>query len=118
MVIRQGDVFWANLPAPAGSGPGYRRPVVVVQNDVVNRTRIRTVIACMLTTNLRLAHAPGNVLLGKREGNVPKRSVVNVTQIMTVDKMRLTEKIGTLSKARVMDILGGIYLQLNPMETS
>jgi mRNA interferase MazF len=114
MVIQQGDVFWVDLGAPSGSGPGFRHPYVVVQNDMYNRSRLNTVVVCSLTSNPKRAEGPGNVLLEAGEGNLPKRSVVNITQIYTVDKDELIEKIGTLSPDRVQQILDGIYLLLEP----
>ena len=116
MVINQGDVFWVNLGEPAGSGPGYRHPHVVIQNNVFNRSRINTVVVCVLTSNLKRAQTPGNVLLEKGEANLPQRSVVNVSQIFTVDKRDLVEKIGTLSRQRVRQILDGIRLLTEPRD--
>ena len=116
MVINQGDVFWVQLRPPRGSEPGYEHPYVVVQSNSFNHTRLNTVVACALTTNLRLAHAVGNVLLDKREANLPKRSIVNITQIMTFDKGDLVKKIGTLSRKRMREILAGIHLLINPVE--
>jgi mRNA interferase MazF len=116
VVIQQGDVFWIDLGAPSGSGPGFLHPYVVVQNDVYNRSRIGTVVVCSLTSNLKRAEAPGNVILEAGEGNLPKRSVVNITQLYTVDKDDLIEKIGTLSADRVQQILDGIYLLLEPRD--
>jgi len=110
----QGDVYWVDLGPPDRSGPGYRHPLVVVQNDAFNRSRISTVVACALTSNLARSAAPGNVLLRKGEPNLPRRSVVNVSQLVTVDKTALVEKIGTLSRARVREILDGIALVLVP----
>jgi len=114
-VIRQGDVFWVNLPDPQGSGPWLRRPVIIVQNDAINRSAIRTTIVCVLTGNLRLAEAPGNVLLARGEANIPKRSVANVTQIATLDKNSLAEKIGTLPRKRLVEVLQGVQLVLSPI---
>lgn len=116
MVINQGDVFWIELGEPSGSAPGYRHPHVVVQNNLFNRSRINTVVVCALTSNLKRADAPGNVLLSPGEANLPKRSVVNVSQIFTVDKSDLAEKIGALSRQRVREILDGIQLLLEPRE--
>lgn len=116
MVISQGDVFWIGLGVPSGSAPGYRHPHVVVQNSLFNRSRINTVIVCALTSNLKSADAPGNVLLSPGEANLPKQSVVNVSQIFTVDKSDLVEKIGTLSPQRFSEILDGIYLLLEPRD--
>jgi mRNA interferase MazF len=114
MVINQGDVFWVDLGEPSGSGPGYRHPHVVIQNNVFNRSRINTVVVCVLTSNLKRAQAPGNVLLEKGEANLPEQSVVNVSQIFTVDKRDLVEKIGTLSHQRVRQILDGLWLLTEP----
>jgi len=116
MVISQGDVFWIDVGEPSRSEPGYRHPHVVIQNNVVNRSRINTVVVCVLTSNLRRAEAPGNVLLETGEANLPKQSVVNVSQIFTVDKRDLDEKIGTLSRRRVRQILDGIHLIIEPRE--
>jgi len=114
MVIQQGDIFWLELDEPRGSEPGYRHPHVVVQNDLFNRSRINTTVVCALTTNLKRAEAPGNVLLRKGEANIPKKSVINITQIFTVNKSDLVEKIGTLSPKRVQEVLNGINLLLQP----
>ncbi|OQY34142.1 MAG: PemK family transcriptional regulator [Anaerolineaceae bacterium 4572_5.2] len=116
MVIRQGDVYWVDLGEPSGSEPGYRHPHVVVQNNVFNHSRINTVVMCALTSNLKLAQAPGNVLLEAGEAHLPKQSVVNVSQIFTVDKQDLDEWIGALSKKRVSQILDGVKLVLEPRE--
>ena len=116
MVIVQGDVFWVDLGEPSGSQPGYRHPHVVVQNNIFNRSRLNTVVVCALTSNLKRAEAPGNVLLDKGEANLSKRSVVNVTQIFTVDKADLVEKIGSLSRERVKQILDGILLLMEPRD--
>ena len=116
MVIDQGDIYWVDLGEPSGSAPGYRHPHVVIQNNVFNRSRINTVVVCVLTSNLRRADVPGNVLLEKGEGNLPKQSVVNVSQIYTVDKRDLVEKIGYLSPRRVRQILAGVSLVLEPRE--
>ena len=118
MVSNQGDIFWIELDEPAGSAPGYRHPHVVIQNNVFNRSRINTVVVCALTSNLRRATAPGNVLLEPGEANLPRQSVVNVSQIFTVDKSQLSEKIGTLSARRVRDILNGIRLLTEPRDTA
>jgi mRNA interferase MazF len=116
MVINQGDVFWVDLSEPSGSEPSYRHPHVVIQNNVFNRSRINTVVVCTLTSNLKRAQAPGNVLLEKREANLPKQNVVNVSQIFTVDKRDLDEKIGTLSRRRVRQILDGVRLVIEPRD--
>jgi len=116
MVINQGDIFWIELGIPSGSSPGYRHPHVVIQNNLFNRSKINTVVVCALTSNVKRAKAPGNVLLSKGEANLKKESVVNVSQIITVDKSDLVEKIGTLSPARVHQILEGIRLLTEPRE--
>jgi len=117
-VIVQGDVFWVDLGEPSGSQPGYRHPHVVVQNNIFNGSRLNTVVVCALTSNLKRAEAPGNVLLEKGEANLSKRSVVNITQIFTVDKADLVEKIGSLSRERVKQILDGILLLMEPRDIS
>jgi mRNA interferase MazF len=116
MVIHQGDIFWVDLEPHAGSSPAYRRPCVVVQNNLVSASNIRTVVICGLTTNLKRAIAPGNVLLQPGEGKLSRQSVVNASQIITVDKTQLEEFIGTLSPKRVREILDGIALLLEPRE--
>jgi len=116
MVINQGDVFWVDLGIPSGSAPGYRHPHVVIQNNLFNRSRINTVVVCALTSNLKRASAPGNVLLSPGEANLPKQSVVNVSQIFTVDRSDLVDRIGTLSPQRLREIFCGIHLLLDPRE--
>jgi mRNA interferase MazF len=112
VVISQGDVWWAELPTPVGSEPGFRRPVVVVQGDALNRSRIATVVCVPLTSNLKWADAPGNVLLRSRATGLPKGSVANVSQIVTLDKTTLTERAGKLSDARIELVLSGIGVVL------
>ncbi|MEE4358381.1 MAG: type II toxin-antitoxin system PemK/MazF family toxin [Desulfococcaceae bacterium] len=114
MVIRQGDIFRVDMGEPSGSEPGYRHPHVVIQNNLFNQSRISTVVVCVLTSNIRRAGSPGNVLLEKGEADLPKRSVVNVSQIYTVDRADLLEKIKSLSEKRVRDILDGIRLLTEP----
>lgn len=116
MVINQGDIFWVDLGAPSGSEPAYRHPHLVIQNNVFNRSRINTVVVCSLTSNLQRAKSPGNVLLEKGEANLPKASVINVTQIFTVDKRDLIEKLGTLSHDRIVQVLEGIELLITPSD--
>ena len=115
-MINQGDVYWVDPGEPAGSGPGYRHPHVVVQNNIFNRSGISTVVICALTSNLKHAQAPGNVLLSKGEANRPKQSVVNISQLFTVDRSQLSERIGTLSAKRMREILDGVRLLLEPRE--
>ena len=114
MVVNQCDIYWVELDEPSGSEPGYSHPHVIVQNNVFNASKINTVIVCALTSNLKRAQAPGNVLLEQNEGNLPKQSVVLVSQIFTVDKSQLGEFIGKLSERRVRQILDGIYLLTEP----
>ncbi len=116
MVIRQGDVFWLDLGKPKGSGPALLHPYVVVQSDVFNVSRIQTIAVCGLTSNLQRAAAPGNVLLQKGEGNLKKKSVVNVSQIYTVDRSAFAEKIGSLSRERVGEIFEGLKILLEPRD--
>ncbi|HZF11417.1 MAG TPA: type II toxin-antitoxin system PemK/MazF family toxin [Thermoanaerobaculia bacterium] len=113
-MIRQGDVYWYDFGEPSGSGPGFRRPCVVVQNDTFNESRMNTVVVCALTTNLRRARVPGNVLLEEGEADLAERSVLNVSQLFTVDKEDLLDKIGTLSPERVQQAFEGIYQLLKP----
>ncbi len=108
--IRQGDVYWIDFGPPDGSSPGGRRPCVVVQNDLFNRSRIATSVVCAITSNVGLADAPGNVLLRKGEANLPKPSVVNVSQMGTVDKSDLVERIGRLNAASIEKICEGLHL--------
>ena len=108
MVISQGEVWWADLPAPTGSGPGFRRPVVVVQSDALNRSRLATVVCLLLTSNLRWADAPGNVLLTARTTSLPKDSVANVSQVVALDKTLLAERVSKLSRAKVELVLAGL----------
>jgi len=115
-MIYQGEIYWLDFAAARGSEPAYRHPCVVVQNDVFNRSAIGTTVACPLTSNLKRANSPGNVLLRSREGGLPKRSVVNVSQPLTVDKSRLDARIGKLSKKRVLEILSGMLLVLEPRD--
>ena len=117
-MINQGDVFWIDLDEPTGSEPGYLHPYVVIQNNIFNHSRINTVVVCGVTSNLKRASSPANVILEAGEGHLPQRSVVNVTQIYTVTKADLGEKIGTLSSRRMGQILEGVKLVLEPRETA
>ncbi len=112
MVISQGDVCWAELDDPVGSAPGFRRPVVVVQGDEFNASRLATTVVVSLTSNLRLAAAPGNVHLAAERTGLPKDSVANVCQISTVDRDLLTTRAGRLSEAELGLVLAGIDLVL------
>jgi mRNA interferase MazF len=115
VIIRQGDIFWVNMGSPKGSEPGYRHPHVVVQNDAFNASCINTVVVCALTSNLKRAQAPGNVTLHKGEANLSKKSVVNISQVITVDKSDLKDRIGSLSPERTKDITDGIKLLVEPL---
>jgi mRNA interferase MazF len=112
VVISRGDVWWADLPEPTASGPGFRRPVVVVQGNALNRSRIATVVCVPLTSNLKWADAPGNVRLVPRFTGLPKESVANVSQVITLDKSLLAERIGKLPQAKLGLILSGIDVVL------
>ena len=111
-MISQGDIWWADLPDPTGSGPGFRRPVVVVQGDSLNRSRIATVVCVPLTSNTKWAGAPGNVMLSPRLSGLPKDSVANVSQVVTLDKTLLTERISKLPRAQLGLVLSGIDVVL------
>jgi len=111
-VIAQGEVWWADLAEPSGPAPGFRRPVVVVQGDAFNRSRIATVVCVALTSNLRWADAPGNVLLSARTTGLPKDSVANVSQLVTLDREALTERVGTLPAKKLELVLLGIDIVL------
>jgi mRNA interferase MazF len=111
-MIQQGQVWWADLGDPVGSAPGYRRPVVVVQCDAFNASLIRTVVCVALTSNLKWADAPGNVILSTEETGLTKDSVANVCQIMTLDRDSLDECVGRLARARLDAILRGIDMVL------
>jgi mRNA interferase MazF len=112
VVVTQGDVCWADLPEPVGSGPGFRRPVLVVQGNAFNRSRILTVLVVPLTSNLRLANAPGNVVLPARASGLSRESVANVSQLIAVDRDLLSERVGHLSADILHTIFAGIDLVL------
>jgi len=112
VVVAQGQVCWADLPDPDGSGPGFRRPVVIVQGDAFNRSRIATVVCVPLTSNLRWADAPGNVLLHARTTGLPRDSVANVSQIVTIDRALLSEVVGQLPARQLQLILAGVDIVL------
>lgn len=111
-MIGQGEVWWADLGEPLGSEPGFRRPVIVVQGDSFNRSRISTVVCVPLTSNMRWAGAPGNVPLAADVTGLPKDSVANVSQLVTLDKTSLTERAGTVPDAKIELILAGIDIVL------
>jgi mRNA interferase MazF len=110
--VRRGEVWWASLPEPHGSSPGFRRPVLVVQSDAFNESRIHTVIVAVVTSNVRLAHAPGNVLLERRQSRLPRDSVINVSQILTIDKAFLRERVSLLRTEIMARVEAGLKLVL------
>lgn len=112
MVVRQREVWWAGLPEPSGSEAGWRRPVVVVQGDPFNRSRIRTVLCVPLTSQLRWADAPGNVLLGARATGLPRDSVANVSLLLALDRQLLEERVGMISERQLDQLLIGIDMVL------
>ena len=110
--MNRGEIWWAGLPGPKASDPGYSRPVLIVQSDAFNRSRIQTVVVIALTSNLRLADAPGNVKLSARKTGLPKNSVANISQIITLDKTFLRDKSGKLDEATITHVEDGIKLLL------
>jgi mRNA interferase MazF len=110
--VERGEIWWANLPAPTGSEPGYRRPVLIVQSDVFNQTHIRTVLVAAITSNLKLGDAPGNVVLATRSSGLLHDSVVNVSQVLAVDKAFLVEPVHTLSARIMAQVDAGLRLVL------
>ena len=116
MVIKQGEIYLVDLGQPSSSEPGYRHPHIVIQNNIFNTSNINTVVICSLSSNVKRVQAPGNVLLKKGEANLPKKSVVNISQIYTVNKSDLVEKIGKVSAKRFKEILEGIKLLTEPRE--
>lgn len=113
MVVRRGDIFWASLPEPRRSEPGYRRPVLIVQADSFNRSRIRTVIVVPLTGNIGLADAPGNVLLKRDDSGLPKDSVANVSQVLTIDRSFLLNHVRRLPTRLLRQVESGLRLALS-----
>ena len=111
-MIRRGEIWWSSLPEPAGSEPGYRRPVLVVQTNEFNESGLRTVIVLTITSNLRLAGAPGNVLCRSRDTGLTKESLINVSQAATVNKNRLTQRIGILPTTLMQEVEAGLRLVL------
>ena len=108
VTVSQGEVWWAALGEPRGSKPGFRRPIVVIQGDGLNRSRIATVVCVAMTSNLKWASAPGNVALSESATGLPKESVANVSQIVTLDRSELTERVGKLPKAKLELVLSGV----------
>jgi mRNA interferase MazF len=110
MVIAQGEVWWADLAEPIGSAPGYRRPVIVLQSDPLNRSQIATVVCVVLTSNLRWSIAPGNVLLVAKHTGLDRDSVANVSQLVTIDKRQLAERVGKVPRKQMEGVFSGIDL--------
>lgn len=108
----RGEIWWAALPNPRASKPGYKRPVLILQSDAFNRSNINTVICVIITSNTGLARAPGNVMLSKKDSNLPKKSVINVSQIVTLDKSYLTECVGTINRNIMNKVENGVKLVL------
>ena len=112
-MIQRGEIWWAQLPHPRGAQPGFQRPVLVLSADSFNRSRIGTVLVAVLTSNLRLADAPGNVRLSRRESRLPRASVVNVSQVLTLDKGYLTSRVSSLPASRLAQVEEGLRLVLD-----
>jgi mRNA interferase MazF len=112
MVVAQGDICWAEMREPVGSGPGFRRPVVVVQGDALNRSKLATVVCVPLTSTLKWGDAPGNLLLRARATGLPKDSVANVSQIVSLDRSLLTERVGRVSRTQLALLLAGVDIVL------
>ena len=108
--MQRGEIWWASLPAPKGAEPGFRRPVLVVQSDAFNRSRIATIVVAAITSYAALAEAPGNVLLGRRTSGLPKASVVNVSQVLTLERTMLTQPVRTLPKGEMTAVDNGLRL--------
>jgi mRNA interferase MazF len=111
--MERGEIWWATLPPPRGSEPGYRRPVLVVQSNAFNQSRIGTVLVAIITSNLRLEKAPGNVALTQKQSGLSKRAVVNASQIVTLDKSYLTERVGRLPRAKRHEVDRGLRLVMS-----
>jgi mRNA interferase MazF len=113
MVIQRGEIWWASLPEPIGSEPGYRRPILVIQSNDFNRSRIATIIAVAITSNLKLAQAPGNVLLSRKATGLAVDSVANISQVLTIDKSFLTERIGVMPPYLLEEVETGLRLVMS-----
>ncbi|EIJ33140.1 type II toxin-antitoxin system PemK/MazF family toxin [Thiothrix nivea] len=111
--MKRGEIWWASLEEPRGSEPGYKRPVVIISSDAFNQSKIQTVIVAIVTSNLRLANAPGNISIAKRDSGLSKESVINVSQILTLDKSFLVEKVGRLPDKKISALDEGLKLSLS-----
>ena len=118
LVIRQGEVYWLHFGASEGSAPAGRRPALVVQHDRFNRSTVSTTVVAAITSNLRLGAMPANVRLRRGEAGLPRASVVNVSQLRTIDRTRLVERVGVLGTSRIRDVLGGLALLFGTDEVS
>ena len=116
-MIKRGEIWWAELPDPVGSGPGYRRPLLIIQSNEFNKSKIKTIIAAVITSNLRLSAAPGNILLPSQKSKLPKESVINISQVITVDKSFLTEKVYKLPPRIMSEVDEGLKLVLKLQNT-
>jgi mRNA interferase MazF len=112
-VVKRGEVWWADLREPEGSAPGFRRPVLIVQSDAFNASRIGTVVVAAITSNMRLADAPGNVRLTRRQSKLPRASVVNVSQLLSLDRRLLVERVGKIADAWMASVDSGMRLALS-----
>jgi mRNA interferase MazF len=112
-VVKRGEVWWADLREPEGSAPGFRRPVLIVQSDAFNASRIGTVVVAAITSNMRLADAPGNVRLTRRQSKLPRESVVNVSQLLSLDRRLLVERVGKIADAWMASVDSGMRLALS-----
>jgi mRNA interferase MazF len=110
MVINRGEIWWANLPAPQASEPGFKRPVLIIQSDTFNKSTIKTVIAVVITSNTKLADAPGNILLEKKQSGLPKSSVINISQVITLDKSFLQKRVKVVSRKVLEQVEYGLKL--------
>jgi mRNA interferase MazF len=108
--LNRGEIWWASLDEPSGSSPGFRRPVLIIQADAFNQSRINTVICAVITSNIRLSQAPGNIFLPMKDSGLPKDSVINISQIITIDKENLSEKVRKIRPAIIHDVENGLKL--------
>ncbi len=112
-MIKRGEIWWASLEEPRGSEPGYKRPVVIISSDAFNQSKIQTVVVAVVTSNLRLAHAPGNIFIARRDSGLSKESVINVSQVLTIDKSFPVEKVSKLSDKKILALDEGLKLSLS-----
>jgi len=115
-MVTQGELYWIDFGYPSGSEAAFKRPFLIIQNNIFNASRVNTVVGCILTSNLKRKEVPGCVLLKKGEANLSKESVINTTQLYTINKHECFEKIGQLSERRIKEVIKGIYLLIEPKE--